>query len=98
MLDANFWQDRAKSKKIVKEKKQLEGLINSYKDSINQMKDLDELNQLASEENNNNVKNEILQNIKELRLGIYFKDFKNLVWIIENFLKLLKILKNLTQL
>ena len=76
MLDANFWQDRAKSKKIVKEKKQLEDLINSYKDSINQMNDLDELNQLASEENNNNVKNEILQNIKELRQFVKKNEIK----------------------
>ena len=76
MLDANFWQDRAKSKKIVKEKKQLEDLVNSYKDSINQMKDLDELNQLASDENNNNVKNEILQNIKELRIFVKKNEIK----------------------
>ena len=29
MLDANFWQDKANSKKILKEKKFFEDLINS---------------------------------------------------------------------
>ena len=31
MLNENFWQDKIKSKKIVKEKKLFEDLINSFK-------------------------------------------------------------------
>ena len=50
MLDANFWQDRANSKKIIKEKKLHEDLINSYNYSVESLKDLDELNELALEE------------------------------------------------
>ena len=44
-----------------------EDLINSYEQSIVKLKDLDELNDLASEENNLSIKNEILDNTKDLR-------------------------------
>ena len=39
----------------------------SFKDSSNKIKDLEELNQLALEENNKSVQEEILKNLKELR-------------------------------
>ena len=52
MLDANFWQDKIESKNIVKEKKLYEDLINSLNESNQKLKDLDELNLLAIEENN----------------------------------------------
>ena len=48
MLDANFWHDKNKSKNIIKEKKLYEDLINSYNDTIKKLKDLDDLNELAS--------------------------------------------------
>ncbi len=67
MLDANFWHDKNNSKNIVKEKKLYEDLINSYNDSINKLKDLNDLNELASEENNQVVHKEILENITDLR-------------------------------
>ena len=67
MLDANFWHDKNKSKNIIKEKKLYEDLINSYNDTIKKLKDLDDLNELAFEENNQIVYKEILQNIKDLR-------------------------------
>ena len=38
MLDANFWQDKLNSQKIIKEKKLFEDLINSYEQSKNQLK------------------------------------------------------------
>ena len=43
MLDANFWQDKVKSKRIIKEKKLYEDLINSFNSSISRLKDLDDL-------------------------------------------------------
>jgi len=52
MLDANFWQDKQKSQKIIKEKKLYEDLINSYNYSVKTIKELDDLNQLALEEKN----------------------------------------------
>ena len=67
MLDANFWQDKLKSKKIIKEKKLYEDLINSFEKSINKLRDLDDLKELAIEENNFNVQKEILDNIIDLR-------------------------------
>jgi peptide chain release factor 2 len=32
MLEANFWQDKDNSKKVIKEKKLFEDLLNTYKD------------------------------------------------------------------
>ena len=34
MLDANFWQDKDNSKKVIKEKKLYEDLVNSLNQSI----------------------------------------------------------------
>ena len=56
MLGANFWQDKSDSQKTIKEKKLFEYLINSFKDSVVQLKDLDDLYTLATDENNLNVK------------------------------------------
>jgi len=42
-------------------------LINSLDNSITKIKDLEELNNLAIEENNLNIQNEIIQNLKDLR-------------------------------
>ena len=48
MLDPNFWQDKLNSsKKIIKEKKLYEDLINSYENSLKKLKDLDDLNQIS---------------------------------------------------
>ena len=55
MLDANFWNDKIKSKKIIKEKKLFEDLTSSYEESFLKLKDLDDLNELAIEENNSKV-------------------------------------------
>ena len=67
MLNANFWQDKANSQKVVKEKKFFEDLINSYDKSIKQLNDLNELNQLAVLENNMDIQKEVYESIKELR-------------------------------
>ena len=68
MLEENFWQDKIKSQKIIKEKKLYEDLINSYNYTVNQLKDMKDLYELALEENNNDIKKEINQNIIELSL------------------------------
>ena len=67
MLESDFWQDKNKSKNIIKEKKLFEDLLNNFKNSIEKLSDLDDLNELAVEEENQTVQNEILQNIKNLR-------------------------------
>ena len=67
MLEANFWQDKDNSKKVIKKKKLFEDLLNTYKISIERLSDLDDLSELALEEKNDSVQKEVFQNIKELR-------------------------------
>ena len=76
MIDANFWQDKDNSKKIVKEKKLYEDLVNSLNDSIQKLKDLDDLNELALEEGNLAVQKETLQNIKDLKKEVKKNEIK----------------------
>ena len=68
MLENDFWQDKLNSRKIVKEKKLFEDLINSFKDTSKKIIDLDELNQLAIQENNQEIQNEVFENIKTLKI------------------------------
>ncbi len=75
-LDANFWHDKAKSQKILKEKKLFEDLTNSYKESTNKLKDLNDIYILAVDENNIGVKNDILENIKELKIKVKKNEIK----------------------
>ena len=55
ILETNFWQNKANSQKVIKEKKLYEELINSYENSSKSIVDLDELNELALEEKNQPV-------------------------------------------
>ena len=76
MLEANFWLDKVNSKKVIKEKKLFEDLLNTYKDSIEKLSDLDDLSELALEENNVSVQKEVLINIKELRAIVKKNEIK----------------------
>ena len=76
MLEVNFWQDKDNSKKIIKEKKLFEDLINTQKSSIEKLSDLNDLSELALEEKNEAVQKEILQNIKELRTLVKKNEIK----------------------
>ena len=76
MLESDFWQDKANSKKVIKEKKLYEDLVNSFETSIEKLKDLDDLSKLALEENNKIIQNEILDNIKELRKAVKKNEVK----------------------
>ena len=70
MLDANFWQDKSSAQKTIKEKKLHENLINSYENSIKKLSELNDLYQLAKNENNKPIINETLQNLKNLKLEV----------------------------
>jgi len=70
MLDANFWQDKSSAQKTIKEKKLHENLINSYENSIKKLSELNDLYQLAKDENNKPIINETLQNLKNLKLEV----------------------------
>ena len=76
MLEANFWQDKSNSQKVVKEKKFFEDLINSLNASVEKLNDFEDLNELALEENNSDVQGEIIQNIKQLRSEIKKSEIK----------------------
>ena len=52
MLNTDFWQDKSNSQKVIKEKKLYEDIINSHDNSIINLKDLDELNKIAVDEEN----------------------------------------------
>ena len=67
MLENDFWQDKLNSRKIVKEKKLFEDLINSFKDTSRKIIDLDELNQLAIQDSNQEIQNEVFESIKTLK-------------------------------
>ena len=55
LLDQNFWKNKAKVKKIVKEKKIYEDILNSYKTSSQEIDNLKDLYNLASEEKNEEI-------------------------------------------
>jgi len=76
MLDANFWQDKSNSKNIIKEKKLFEDLLNTHKDSVEKLPDLNDLFELALEEENQTFQNEILQNINDLRIKVKKNEIK----------------------
>tara|TARA_B100000989_G_C19486636_1_gene447792 strand:+ start:334 stop:1314 length:981 start_codon:yes stop_codon:yes gene_type:complete len=76
MLEANFWQDKNNSKKLVNQKKYFEDLINSLNSSVERLKDFQDLNELAIEENNLDVQREIIQNIKQLKSEIKKSEIK----------------------
>ena len=75
MLDANFWQDKAKSKTILKEKKLFEDLVNSHSDSLKKINDLNDLYKLALEENDESVQNEVFKNVKDLTYELQSAEF-----------------------
>ena len=76
MLDANFWQDKNNSKKIVKEKKLYEDLVNSHNNSTLKLNDLKDLKEIALEENNLDIQKEIFQNIKLLKEEVKKNEIK----------------------
>ena len=76
MLNADFWQDKNNSQKVIKEKKFYEDLTNSLNNNVEKLKDLDDLSQLAFEEENLQVQKEVLQNIKDLRSEVKKNEIK----------------------
>ena len=75
-MDPDFWQDKLNSKKVIKEKKLFEDLINSFENSVKQLNDLNELNELAAQENNLNIQSEVLTGIKDLRIEVKKNEIK----------------------
>jgi peptide chain release factor 2 len=76
MLATDFWQNKANSQKVIKEKKLYEDLINSYDHSTKMLNELDELNKMAIEEKNEVVAKDILENIKNLKFSVKKNEVK----------------------
>ncbi len=55
LLGENFWKDKAKVKKTVKEKKIFEDILNSYKSTFTEFNNLKDLYDLALEEKNEEI-------------------------------------------
>jgi len=76
MLEAKFWQDKSRSKKILKEKKLFEDLTNTYKNSEKNLADFKELYKLAIDESNNDLIIELTDNLKQLKRVIKKTEIK----------------------
>ena len=76
MLASDFWQNKSNSQKVIKEKKLFEDLINSYEVSIDKLSDLNDIYQLAIDEDNMSIKNEIFENIKDLSIKVKKNEIK----------------------
>ena len=75
-MEQNFWGDKPKAEKILKEKKLYEDLVNSYESSLIQFNELSDLYDLALEENNQSVLKESEKNIFELHKNIKKNEIK----------------------
>ncbi len=76
MLEADFWQNKSTSKKILKEKKLFDDLTNSYKNSLKNLSDFKALYELAFEEDNNDLLKELTNNLKKLKEDIKKTEIK----------------------
>ena len=76
MLDANFWQDKNSTKKILKEKKLFEDISLSYKHVLKESKDLKDLYLLAIKEKNTDILSEIYTNLKNLKQTLKNNEIK----------------------
>ncbi|MBD1150578.1 peptide chain release factor 2 [Pelagibacterales bacterium SAG-MED29] len=66
LLSKNFWKDKSKVKKTVKEKKIYEDILNSFKSSTNEIKNLRDLYNLALEEKNDEILKDCDDKIEQL--------------------------------
>ena len=75
-MEQNFWEDKPRAEKVLKEKKLYEDLVNSYESSLKQFSELSDLYDLALEENNQSVLKESEKNIFELHKNIKKNEIK----------------------
>jgi len=75
-LEPNFWENKSKAEKILKDKKIYEDLIQSYEFSLKQFNEIVDLYNLAIEENNQVVLKETENNIIDLHKSIKKNEIK----------------------
>ncbi|MBD1172179.1 peptide chain release factor 2 [Pelagibacterales bacterium SAG-MED05] len=66
LLSENFWKDKKKVKKTVKEKKIYEDILNSFNSSTNEIKNLKDLFNLALDEKNDEILKDCDDKIEQL--------------------------------
>ena len=75
-MEQNFWENKPKAEKILKEKKIYEDLIQNYEKSLKKFSEIIDLYNLALEENNKLVLKESEQNILNLYKNIKREEIK----------------------
>ena len=75
-MEQNFWEDKPRAEKVLKEKKLYEDLVNSYESSLKQFNELSDLYDLALEENNQSILKETENNIVQLHKNIKNNEIK----------------------
>ncbi len=75
-MEPNFWENKSKAEKILKEKKLYEDLVQSYELSLKQFSEIVELYNLALEENNQIILKESENNILKLHKNIKKNEVK----------------------
>ena len=58
-----FWKDKIRSKKVIREKNSIESILDFYKESKKNLNNLEDLNKLASEENDSETLNDCSEKI-----------------------------------
>ena len=78
LLNQNFWKDKIKVKKTVKEKKIYEDILNSYQNSFREINNLKDLHNLALEEKNDEILqdcdvkiNQLLKTSKKIEINCF---------------------------
>jgi len=78
LLNQNFWKDKAKVKKTVKEKKTYEDILNSYQSFFHEINNLKDLYNLALEEKNDEILqdcdvkiNQLLKTSKKIEINCF---------------------------
>ena len=87
-MEPNFWKDKPKAEKILKEKKLYEDLVNSYKVSLKQFDEISDLYDLAVEENNQSIikesENDLVQSLSLVPDEPYVLNYLAYSWLERN--------------
>ena len=75
-MEPNFWENKSKAEKILKDKKIYEDLVHNYELSLKQFNEIIDLYNLALEENNQTILKETETNIFELHKRIKKNEIK----------------------
>ena len=69
IAESNFWKNKLSAQKILKEKKFLEDIFNNFNSAVNELENLEDLQELASRENDNIVLKRFINCLESARLS-----------------------------